>query len=179
MPEDVDLPKMPRQWIINVCAAVIGTPFKNWVWDKIEEHNMNVQQKDKGQIALSRKVKERLEGCTFVSSKYAQPALNILFDTYLVFIYFAIEEKGSAVNMLKVGRARRRTVKQIQAEKEAAANKERLINEKLAMFDRMEERVRQLEQQDNDKNAAQNLMRQLIHAGIVEQDTDHSILVNS
>ena len=42
MPEDVDLPKMPRQWIINVCAADIGTPFKNWVLDKIEEHSMNV-----------------------------------------------------------------------------------------------------------------------------------------
>ena len=36
-----------------------------------------------------------------------------------------------------------------------------------------------MEQQDNDKNAAQNLMRQLINAGIIEQDTDHSILVNS
>ena len=27
MPDDPDLPKTPKQWIINVCATVIGKPF--------------------------------------------------------------------------------------------------------------------------------------------------------
>ena len=30
-PDQEDLPKIPKQWIVNVCAAVIGEPFKNWV----------------------------------------------------------------------------------------------------------------------------------------------------
>ena len=31
MPDEPDLPKTPKQWIINVCAAVLGQPFKAWV----------------------------------------------------------------------------------------------------------------------------------------------------
>ena len=31
LPDEVDLPKVPKQWIVNVCAAVHGTQFKEWV----------------------------------------------------------------------------------------------------------------------------------------------------
>lgn len=31
LPDEVDLPKVPKQWIVNVLAAVIGQPFKDWV----------------------------------------------------------------------------------------------------------------------------------------------------
>ena len=39
LPDDIDLPKTPKQWIINVCAAVIGRPFKNWVSQRVEDRN--------------------------------------------------------------------------------------------------------------------------------------------
>ena len=32
LPDDPDLPKIPKQWIVNVCAAVIGSDFKEWVY---------------------------------------------------------------------------------------------------------------------------------------------------
>ena len=28
LPDEPDLAKVPKQWIVNVCAAVIGQPFK-------------------------------------------------------------------------------------------------------------------------------------------------------
>ena len=31
LPDEPDLPKVPKQWIMNVCAAVIGADFKVWV----------------------------------------------------------------------------------------------------------------------------------------------------
>ena len=31
LPDDPDLAKTPKQWIVNVCAAVIGKLFKDWV----------------------------------------------------------------------------------------------------------------------------------------------------
>ena len=31
LPNEIDLPKVPKQWIVNVCAAVLGTEFKEWV----------------------------------------------------------------------------------------------------------------------------------------------------
>ena len=81
--------------------------------------------------------------------------------------------------MLKVGTKRRRTVKQIRAEKEAQAEKDRILNEKLAMFDRMQEEVEQLKQQDRDREAASILLSKMINAGLVQQKDNNSILVNS
>ena len=31
LPDDLDLPKVPKQWIVNVCAVVLGDEFRNWV----------------------------------------------------------------------------------------------------------------------------------------------------
>ena len=31
MPDPPDLGKVPKQWICNVCAVVIGQPFRDWV----------------------------------------------------------------------------------------------------------------------------------------------------
>ena len=30
-PDDIDLPKVPKQWLVNVCTAVLGEGFKEWV----------------------------------------------------------------------------------------------------------------------------------------------------
>ena len=31
LPDEPDLPKVPKKWIIDICAGVIGEPFKEWV----------------------------------------------------------------------------------------------------------------------------------------------------
>ena len=31
LPDLCDLPKTPKQWVVNVCAAVIGQNFRDWV----------------------------------------------------------------------------------------------------------------------------------------------------
>ena len=31
LPDQPDLRKVPKQWIVNVCAAVLGEDFKHWV----------------------------------------------------------------------------------------------------------------------------------------------------
>ena len=30
LPDDIDLPKVPKQWIVNICAVVLGDGFKSW-----------------------------------------------------------------------------------------------------------------------------------------------------
>ena len=39
LPDEPDLTKVPKQWIMNVCAAVIGSDFKEWVHEQIEDRN--------------------------------------------------------------------------------------------------------------------------------------------
>ena len=31
LPDEPDLAKVPKQWLVNICAAMIGDPFKDWV----------------------------------------------------------------------------------------------------------------------------------------------------
>ena len=31
LPDEPDLAKVPKQWIVNICTAVIGADFKAWV----------------------------------------------------------------------------------------------------------------------------------------------------
>ena len=35
LPDDIDLPRVPKQWIVNVCAVVIGEQFKQWVYHQV------------------------------------------------------------------------------------------------------------------------------------------------
>ena len=39
LPEDIDLPKIPKQFIIDICATVLGDQFHIWIRDQIEERN--------------------------------------------------------------------------------------------------------------------------------------------
>ena len=51
LPDPPDLAKAPKQWIVNVCAAVIGAPFKAWVKQQVEDRN--TQMADKKEMMIS------------------------------------------------------------------------------------------------------------------------------
>ena len=52
LPDEPDLSHVPKQWIVNVCAAVIGDPFKQWVREQIEERNELMAEKKEVMIAM-------------------------------------------------------------------------------------------------------------------------------
>ena len=45
MPEANEIYKLPKSWIVNVAATVIGDPFKNWIKMQIIERNKKVAEK--------------------------------------------------------------------------------------------------------------------------------------
>ena len=52
LPDDIDLAKTPKQWIVNVCAAVVGEPFKQWVGAQVEDRNEAMAEKRDMMIAM-------------------------------------------------------------------------------------------------------------------------------
>ena len=70
MPDDLDLPKVPKQWIVNVCAAVLGQDFKDWVSDQVEERNALMAEKRELMIAMDPAMAAKFEASTHISSKY-------------------------------------------------------------------------------------------------------------
>ena len=70
MPVDSELRKLPRQWICNIGASVIGAPFQNWVSERINERNETAVEKKNMLIAMDPTVAAAFHASTAVSRKY-------------------------------------------------------------------------------------------------------------
>ena len=53
LPDAPDIPKTPKQWIVNVVAAVVGKPFRDWVDAQVEERNALMADKKDVMISLA------------------------------------------------------------------------------------------------------------------------------
>ena len=78
LPDEPDLPKVPKQWIMNVCAAVIGADFKEWVQSQIEERNALMAEKKEIYISMDPVMAAKFEASTHVSRKYINLCFVIL-----------------------------------------------------------------------------------------------------
>ena len=81
--------------------------------------------------------------------------------------------------MLKIGTKRRRTVAQIEADKEEAMFKEQDQAAKLVELAELRARIDHAEQTAQNNKAAAELMSQMINAVHIKQDTGNSIILNS
>ena len=69
MPDEPDIQKVPRQWILNVMAAVIGQPFRDWVTEQVEARNALMSQKKEMMIAMDPEMASKFAASTHVSRK--------------------------------------------------------------------------------------------------------------
>ena len=69
LPDDVDLPKIPRQWIIDVCATVLGDDFREWVQEQVEERNSEMAIKKEMMISIDPQMVAKFQASTHVSCK--------------------------------------------------------------------------------------------------------------
>ena len=71
MPDDIDLPKVPKQWIVNVCVAVLGDEFRAWVNHQVQERNAVMCEKKEMMISIDPEMAAKFAASTHVSRKYA------------------------------------------------------------------------------------------------------------
>ena len=69
LPDDQDLPKTPKQWIVNVCAAVVGQPFKQWVGAQVEDRNEQMADKRDMMISVDPMIAAKFHASTHISRK--------------------------------------------------------------------------------------------------------------
>ena len=72
LPDEVDLPKIPKQWIVNICTAVLGEDFKEWVQDQVEDRNALMAEKRELMIAMDPQMAAKFAASSHVSSKWPQ-----------------------------------------------------------------------------------------------------------
>ena len=72
MPESkAEWKKIPRGWVINVGATVVGQPFLDWVKQKILERNQKAAREQNLLIKMDPQLAAAFNNSTHHSSKYA------------------------------------------------------------------------------------------------------------
>ena len=68
-PDRKDMPRLPRQWIINVLHTILEREFADWVHGHIEKRNSNRAAEQQLMIDLDPEVARHFQESTFVSSR--------------------------------------------------------------------------------------------------------------
>ena len=70
LPDGKELRKVPKAWVCNVAATVLGMPFIDWVKARIDERNAAVVQEKNLAIQMDEDVAQCFFASTAVSRKY-------------------------------------------------------------------------------------------------------------
>ena len=91
LPEDRDMHKVPRQWLINVAYTVLGAPFKAWVDDKIVARNEELAKKQKLLIEMDAEIAKAFHNSVNISSKHAFSIINNLIKALIALLFSSIK----------------------------------------------------------------------------------------
>ena len=69
LPEDRDMHKVPRQWLINVVYTILCAPFKAWVQNEIETRNNELAKKQNLLIEMDPEIAKAFHSSVNISSK--------------------------------------------------------------------------------------------------------------
>ena len=69
LPVDKEVYKLSRQYIANIIYTVVGTPFANWVRDKVDARNTKIKQEQNLLIEMDPDIAAAFRASTSVSGK--------------------------------------------------------------------------------------------------------------
>ena len=140
---------------MNVCYAVVGKPFAEWLKKQVSDRNEAIAAKRDLMANMDPKIAQKLQESNHVSIS-----------------------KGKSTHLLKVGSKRRRGKEEIRQAKEAEANRDqehavRLqeLRDAEAQMAQMRQQYEAMEQQVELHKGAYEYVKQMVNEG--EIDLDH------
>ena len=70
LPDDRDIAKLPRQWIVNVIYSIVGDDFRRWVSDQIKDRNDHLAEQNDLMIELDSEIAAAFGNSHNISSKF-------------------------------------------------------------------------------------------------------------
>ena len=70
LPEERDMNKLPRQWVINVIYSLCGDNFREWVSQQVKDRNDRLAEKRDLMIDLDPDIAAAFSNSAYISSKY-------------------------------------------------------------------------------------------------------------
>ena len=69
MPDVKEIPKLPKQWIINVASTIVGDEFDQWILQKIFERNEKFAEDNNLHISVDPEVAAAIKASNAISRK--------------------------------------------------------------------------------------------------------------
>ena len=69
LPEQDELRRLPRQWVINLTYTLVGKPFADWVLEHIEARNRRLMEERDLAIQMDPDILRAFQASTHISSK--------------------------------------------------------------------------------------------------------------
>lgn len=69
LPDDRDISRLPRQWIVNVIYTIVGDDFRQWVSEHIKHRNDHLAEKNDLMIELDPEIAAAFGNSLNISSK--------------------------------------------------------------------------------------------------------------
>ena len=70
LPDDRDLSKVPRQWLINVIYSIVGDDFRKWVSVEVKNRNDQLADNQNLMIELDPEIAAAFGSSLNISSKF-------------------------------------------------------------------------------------------------------------
>ena len=77
LPDDRDIRRLPRQWIVNIIFSLTGDSFREWVSTMIHRRNDNVALKHDLMIELDPEIARAFTNSVNISSEYTLYPLSV------------------------------------------------------------------------------------------------------
>ena len=81
MPDDRDISKLPRQWIINVIYSIVGDDLREWVSKQVKSRNEKLAEKQELMIELDPEIAAAFGSSVNISSKHLSTYIIALLLT--------------------------------------------------------------------------------------------------
>ena len=69
LPDERDIHRLPRQWIINVVYTIVGDSFGTWVSELVKDRNVHVAEQRDLIIELDPQIAAAFKSSVNISSK--------------------------------------------------------------------------------------------------------------
>ncbi len=70
LPDERDMHRLPRQWIISVIYTVVGQPFAGWVEERLQARNEKIATEGNEMIAVDPEIAACFAASTNISGKW-------------------------------------------------------------------------------------------------------------
>ena len=79
LPDDRDMGRLPRYFIMNLCYTIVGQPIKDWVSRGVHERNHQIAENRNLIINLDPAIATAFKQSVNISSKYHSYGIELFF----------------------------------------------------------------------------------------------------